>query len=266
MTQRVSFKVYLSYLVIFVAFLGLWKFVIFIFDYPTFVLPSPESIARELFVGLANGLFIKHAYVTFLETVLGFTMGGAFGVILGYAFGKFPRVELLFSPYIIALQTVPKVALAPLLVLWFGYGLGSKIVIAGLITFFVLFVNVMVGVRSVETNMVNLMRSIKANAWQFFLLVEVPHSLPMIFAGAKAGITLAIIGAIVGEFMGSKEGLGYLLVWASGQFDMPLIVASVVILTLMGLGLYKIIALLERFFLSWHVSYVRLQVGDIKTI
>ncbi|MHC1582603.1 MAG: ABC transporter permease [Candidatus Syntropharchaeia archaeon] len=170
---------------------------------------------------IKNGLLLKHTYVTLYETITGFLAGAAIGMLLGYPLAKSRRLEQILSPYIVAAQTAPKIALAPLIVIWLGFGLASKFFLVALIVFFPIFVNMITGIRSVDRNLLELMKSTGARKFDIFKKIEIPSSLPMLFAGFKTGITLAVIGTVVGEFVGANAGLGYLTIYAAGLMDTP---------------------------------------------
>ncbi len=207
---------YIMYIFVFLLFISAWKALTFIFRIPPFLLPPPEDVFREYVTLLVNGLLLVHTYVTLYETITGFLAGSAIGMLLGYPLAKSRRLERMLSPYIVAAQTAPKIALAPLIVIWLGFGIASKFFLVALIVFFPIFVNMITGVRSVDRNLLELMRSTGASKFDIFWKIEIPSSLPMLFAGYKTGITLAVIGAVVGEFVGANAGLGYLCCWTYG--------------------------------------------------
>jgi NitT/TauT family transport system permease protein len=171
--------------------------------------------------------------------------------LLGYGLAHFPIAERLLAPYIVASQSVPVVAIAPLLVIWFGTGLLSKIFVCALTVFFPILINTIVGVRSVERDLRDLMRTLEASRWQMIWLLEVPAALPTLLAGLKVGATLAVIGAVVGEFVASDRGLGYLLKQGQQLYDTPLIFVGIGTLMLLAQSLYGIVALIERLLLHW---------------
>jgi len=176
---------------------------------------------------------------------------------LGYALAKSPTAERLLAPYIVASQSVPTVAIAPLLVIWFGPGMFSKILVAALIVFFPVLVNSIVGVRSVPEELKDLMRSLRATRWQVFAKLEAPAAMPVILGGLKIGATLSVIGAVVGEFVGSDAGLGFLINVGRGQYDTALVFVAILVLVVMALGLYTIVDRLERRLLRWRSDQVR---------
>jgi NitT/TauT family transport system permease protein len=234
-----------------VVFLGLWQATVWLADYPTFILPSPSDVARTLGQTLGDGTLWRHAQVTLWEIFAGLGLGLITATLLGYALGRSPLLERLLAPYIVASQAVPVVAIAPLLVIWFGSGRLSKVLICALIVFFPILVNTVVGIRSVEQDLRDLMRSLGANRWQTFGMLEVPASLPVLLGGLKIGVTMAVIGAVVGEFVGSDQGLGFLVNQARGLFNTPLVFVAILALVLITLALYGVVMLLEMWLLRW---------------
>jgi len=234
-----------------IAFLGLWEMVIRWADYPAFILPSPPRVYARFLSVLADGTLLHHTWATATEAVLGFALGFALATILGYLLAKSPLAERLLSPYIVASQAIPIVALAPLLILWFGNGLASKILVSALIVFFPILVNTIVGVRSVDPRWMDLMRSLTASRWQVLTKVEIPAALPVLFGGIKVGITLSVVGAVVGEFVGADQGLGFLVNLSRGLFDTPLMFVSIFALVALALTLYTAVFFLEKTIIRW---------------
>ena len=234
-----------------VVFLGLWQAVVWLADYPTFILPSPGEVLRTLGQTLGDGTLWRHAQVTLWEIFAGLGLGLITATLLGYALGRSPLLERLLAPYIVASQAVPVVAIAPLLVIWFGSGRLSKVLICALIVFFPVLVNTVVGIRSVEQDLRDLMRSLGANRWQTFRWLEVPASLPVLLGGLKIGVTMAVIGAVVGEFVGADQGLGFLVNQARGLFNTPLVFVAILALVAITLALYGLVMLLEVWLLRW---------------
>jgi len=228
-------------------FLLLWKAVVVIGGYPPFILPPPESVLVHLVEAWAEGVIPPHAWATLLEIVLGFTVGSVAAVVVGYGLGRSSFVARLISPYLVAAQATPILALAPVLALWFGPGLLSKVVIAALIVFFPVAVSTMVGIRSVDAGLLELARSLRATRRQVVMTLEIPAALPSIFGGLRIGITLAVVGAIVGEWAGAERGLGVLVNLARGSlFDIPLMFATLVTIAAIGVALYLAVVLVER--------------------
>jgi ABC-type nitrate/sulfonate/bicarbonate transport system permease component len=185
------------------------------------------------------------------EIIVGFLLAFVVGVGLAFLMFQFPVLEKTFYPIVIGSQTIPVFAIAPLLVLWFGYGLPSKVVMAALIVFFPIVVNTLDGLKGADSDAVNLLRILKANRWQILWKVRVPSALPFIFSGCKIGISVSTIGAIIGEWVGSKEGLGYLMLHANAQLQISLIFASLIYLTILGVSLFYLIVLMERWVMPW---------------
>ncbi|RLG13859.1 MAG: ABC transporter permease [Candidatus Nanohalarchaeota archaeon] len=237
---------------VFVGFIFLWKFVIFVFNFPEFILPQPETVFIQWYLLLKSGLLLKHTMVTLSETLIGFTIGIFLGIVPGYFVAKSSKIDQTLSPYLVALQTAPKIALAPLIVMWFGFGILSKIIIVALIVFFPILVNIIVGIRSVDKNLLDLMKILNASKLQVLRLVELPASMPVLFAAFKTGITLAVIGAVVGEFIGANEGLGYLTIYAAGLMDTPQVFVAIFQLTIIGILLYLLIDYIEGKIIPWY--------------
>jgi NitT/TauT family transport system permease protein len=229
---------------IWIAYIELWKI-------PDFVLPHPKSVALALWQQLRSGDVLPHFFATAQEAGLGFLLGTTMALLVGTLISRSRFAEEVLRPYIIASQTTPMVVLAPLFLMWFGFGLMPKVLIAGIITFFPLLVNVMAGLRSVNPTERRLFQSLKASGWQMFIHLEIPSALPFIFAGLRITVVLAVIGAVVGEFVGARAGLGYLAVTAAGNMDTSMLFVAVALLMAMGLTLYLIVLRLERSILFW---------------
>ncbi len=229
----------------------LWALVTQIWVIPAFILPPPGLVWERLVKAISDGSLLRHTLVTLGEVLAGLALGVGVASTLGYILAKSPTVERLLSPYIIASQAIPIVAIAPLLVIWFGPGLFSKILICALIVFFPVLVNTIVGLRSVPSDLRDLMRSLLATRWQTFRMLEAPAALPVFLGGLRIGATLAVIGAVVGEFVGADRGLGFLINQARGQYDTALVFVAVLALVVMALIMYGIVVLLEARLLSW---------------
>ncbi len=232
-------------------FVGLWYLVARWGNYPAFILPDPGSVLSELKLISLNGLLWFHVKATLIEMAGGLALGLTSATLLGYILAKSPLWERLLGPYIVASQSVPAVAIAPLLIIWFGTGKTSKVLICGLVVFFPILVNTIVGIRSVDEGLKTLMRSLHASKWQTFIRLEIPAALPVLLGGLKIGVTLSVIGAVVGEFVGADRGLGYLLNLAKGLFNTPLMFATLIVLTIISLSLYLLITGLEKWLLFW---------------
>lgn len=219
--------------------------------FPPFILPGPGLVWQRFLLALFDGSLIQHTLVTLSEVLLGLALGVGAATALGYALAKLDWLERLLSPYIVASQSVPVVAVAPLLVIWFGTGLFSKVLTSALIVFFPVFINTIVGLRSVPSGLRDLMRSLQATRWQTFRLLEVPAALPVFLGGLRVGATLAVIGAVVGEFVGADRGLGYLVNLGRGLYDTALVFVAVFALVIMAMLLYAIVLWLETRLLAW---------------
>jgi len=237
----------LTALVSLAAFLLVWKLATVIGGYPEYILPAPEAVIERGAAAVASGVLWEHAGVTLLEIVLGFTAGATAAVATGIALGKSTLVERVLSPYIVAAQAVPILALAPLLDIWFGGGLLARVVICALIVFFPIAIATMVGIRSADPLLDEMLRSLGARPGQRTRLLEVPSALPVIFGGLRVGVTLSVIGAVVAEWAGAGAGLGVLINIANqGLFDTPLMFVALAALAIIGLAFYGLVVLVER--------------------
>jgi NitT/TauT family transport system permease protein len=226
-----------------------WQVAVQFFDIPDIILPSPSAIAGYLV--RRNQLFVKHMWPTLIQTVLGFTLAVAGGILLAIVVSLTEIGRRGIMPLLVVAQIVPKIAVAPLLMLWFGLGDLSRVLIAFLIAFFPIVINTASGLSSVSQEIVLLGRAFARSRWQFFWKIQFPHALPNIFDGMKVSITLAIIGVIVAEFVSSQRGLGYLIMFANGRLDTVMMMASITVLSVVGLALYAIIALAARAVVYW---------------
>lgn len=215
------------------------------------VLARPTDIGLALWYGLSEGMYGPHLRVTLTEMLSGFAIGSLFGLVIGVVFSEFHRVGRLLYPYLIAVQSLPKVAVAPLLIIWLGYGLSSKIVLVALITFFPVLINTMAGLSVIDQIRLDLMATLNASRWQTFIFVRLPSAATHIFAGLGVAIVLALTGAVVAEFVGAQQGLGVLLLQAQANLDTAGMFAILIILATIGLGCNLIIRLLERKLLYW---------------
>ncbi len=230
---------------------------------PAFILPSPGQVWERFlrtFDGcslsaLQNCRLLYHSATTLLEVVLGLLSGTSLAVALGYLIAKSRLFERILSPFLVASQAVPIVAIAPLLVIWFGPGLFSKILICGLIVFFPVLVNTVVGIRAVPRSLHELMRSLRASRWQMLVLLEIPSALPVFLGGLRIGATLSVIGAVVGEFVGADRGLGFLINVGRGQYDTALVFVAIFTLVALALGLYGLVILIEKHLLAWQETH-----------
>ncbi|HXG40700.1 MAG TPA: ABC transporter permease [Candidatus Limnocylindrales bacterium] len=225
---------------------GGWQLLVVAGDYPHFILPGPVLVAQRLVAAWADGTLARHAAATLSEVVLGFAAGAVVAFGAGYLLARSRLAGLVLSPYLVAAQSTPILALAPLIALWFGTGLLSKVVICALIVFFPIAVSTMVGFRTVDPGLVEVARALRATPAQILRTVELPAALPQIFGGIRVGVTLAIIGAVVAEWAGAEVGLGILILTARGSFDIPLVFASLVTIAGLGVALYGLVVLTER--------------------
>ncbi len=232
----------------------LWAFITRVSGLPSFILPSPFDVWTRLTQHLLSGSLLFHLWITLLEVLGGLALGVSIATVLGYALAKSPAVERLLSPYIVASQAIPIVAIAPLLIIWFGPGMLSKVLICALIVFFPVLVNIVIGIRSVPENLHALMRSLNASRQQTLRLLEIPAALPVLLGGLRIGATLSVIGAVVGEYIGSDRGLGFLIRLGDGNFDTALVFVAILALVAMALSLYGIVVSLEKRLLKWKNS------------
>ena len=240
-------RTWLSVVGAFAAFLIAWKLIVVIGGYPVFILPPPETVLARFVSAWTDGTMARHTAATLVEVALGFGIGGGLAIVVGYLLARSRLAERLLSPYIVAAQATPILALAPVLVLWFGPGLVARVVICSLIVFFPIAVATMVGIRAVDANLLELGRSLRATPAQVLTTLEVPAALPSIFGGLRVGVTLAVVGAIVGEWAGADQGLGVLVNLARGSlFDIPLLFATLLTIALIGVVLYVAVLVLEH--------------------
>jgi NitT/TauT family transport system permease protein len=228
-----------------------WEGLINLFHYPAFFLPRPGQVWERFLAVIADGTLAKNMLVTLVEALSGLVLGLVTASILGYFIAKSRTLERALTPYLVASQAIPVVALAPLLIIWFGFGLRSKILICALIVFFPILVNTVIGLKSVEPNLRDLMRSLRASRWQTFVKLELPAALPILLGGLKIGATLSVIGAVVGEVVSRDRGLGSLVDIGNSRFDTALVFVAVATLITIALGLFGLVALLEKLLLSW---------------
>lgn len=231
----------------------LWEALVRLTGLPAFLLPGPRAVARRFLLALADGTLAAHTLATLSEVIAGLTLGLVVALVLGYALAQSRTIERLLAPYIVASQAIPIVAVAPLLIIWFGPGRLSKVLVAALIVFFPVLVNTVVGLRSVPEELKDLMRSLRATRWQTFTKLEVPASLPVLFGGLKVGATLSVIGAVVGEFVAADRGLGFLINVGRGLYDTSLVFVAIFVLIAMSLSLYGLVSILERRLLAWRL-------------
>jgi len=242
-----SARTALSVLAALVVFLVAWELVVTLGGYPVFILPPPETVVSRFVGAWGDGTLARHTAATLVEIALGFGIGAALAIVVGYLLARSRLAERLLSPYIVAAQATPILALAPVLVLWFGPGLGARVVICTLIVFFPIAVATMVGIRAVDADLLELARSLRASRRQVLTTLEIPAALPSIFGGLRVGVTLAVVGAIVAEWAGAEQGLGVLINLARGSlFDIPLLFATLLTIALIGVALYLAVVAIEH--------------------
>ncbi|HEY6993498.1 MAG TPA: ABC transporter permease [Xanthobacteraceae bacterium] len=232
--------------VLLIAFLAAWQWGPGWLGIPTFIIPPLSMVFHEFLRMLAVSALMTHTGVTAAEVIAGFLLGSLLGAFFGYILGMSPTAEFALSPYILALQIAPKVAFAPLFILWMGFTVYPKILVAILIVFFPVMVNVLSAIRTVDPDLINLARAFKATRAQIFWKIEFPASLPPLFAGLRIASTLAVVGVVVGELVGGNMGLGYLLAFGEGQANTPMVFVSILMLTVVGGIAYLAVIVVEQ--------------------
>jgi len=227
-------------------FLVAWEWAPVLFEIPPYIIPSASSVFFEFIHSIGNERLFYHTGITLVSTLVGFIIGSLLGMMIGYVLGVSPKSEFILSPYILALQIAPKVAFAPLFVVWFGFTVYPKILVAVLIVFFPIMVNVLGAIRTVDPDMINLARTFNATRWQIFKKIEFRDAMPPLFSGLRIGSTLAIIGVAVGEMVGGSEGLGAVLVSGGGSGNTALVFVAIVMMTLVGILAYVGVIFLEK--------------------
>ncbi len=235
-------------------FLLLWQSLVWILRLPAFILPAPLAVAQRFGSAVADGSLARHFGTTLLELLIGLGAGISLATLIGYLLARSRLAERVLSPFLVASQAVPIVAIAPLLVIWFGPGLFSKVLICALIVFFPVLVNTVVGLKAVPSTLRDLFRSLHASQWQTMRLLEIPAALPVFLGGLRVGATLSVIGAVVGELVGANSGLGFLISVGRGQYDTALVFVGVISLVILALALYGTVILLEKRLLRWQTD------------
>ena len=244
--------------VLLIAIVAIWKLSTVVFDISEFVFPTPEATWNSLIqLILIPETWTVHVWITLFETVAGFAFAVLAGVVFGAVLGRVYWLEVALRPIIVALQVIPKVALIPIFVILFGFGTLPKIIIAAILAFFPIMLNVMLGVRSVEPGHREVMRSLGAGRWQTFKYLDFHSTLPYVFAGMEVGIVFALIGAIVGEYLGANEGLGNLVVVSLNALDAPQLFAVIILLAALGSVLYFAVSGCKRLMIPWHDSVIQ---------
>jgi NitT/TauT family transport system permease protein len=240
-----------SPILVVVTLIALWEAATHVFVIPPFLLPAPSAIALSMQANAA--LLLTNGWITTVEIVLGFLLSIVVGIPLALAIFLWPPFSRSVLPLLVSSQAMPKVAIAPLLLVWFGFGLLPKVLIAFLIAFFPIVINTAVGLGSIEPEKIYLARSMGFGATATFFKIRLPNALPAIFGGLKISITLAVVGAVVGEFVGGDAGLGYLLMVATGSMDTQLLFGGIVALTILGVALFVLVELAERLAIPRHI-------------
>ncbi|UPJ76854.1 ABC transporter permease [Bradyrhizobium sp. 187] len=240
----------------FVALLLIWYTAVKVFRVPSYLLPLPGDVIQRMRED--SWFLLHHSWITICITMGGFLLSIAIGVPLAIALVASPMLERAVMPWLILSQTFPKVALAPLIVVWFGLGLGPKFVITFLVAFFPILISTIVGLRSIEREMIELARSVRANTLQMFFHFRLPMALPNIFAGTKVAIAFSVVGAVIAEWVGANAGLGYLLLQANANLDTTLLFAVLIVLLIIGVVLYYATEFIEQLVIPWHCT-IRLQ-------
>jgi NitT/TauT family transport system permease protein len=226
-----------------------WQAYIVAFRVPVVVMPPPSSVAGSLVADWKT--LLSESWTTFLECVYGFALAVVIGILIAVTVTSSRALNLMFYPILIATQSIPKVAIAPLVLVWFGTGIQSKVAIAFIVAFFPMVVDTATGLRATPEDLLDLARSLKCTRLQIFWKVQAPAALPFIFSGAKVAVTLAVIGAVIGEFVGSDSGLGNLVLSANAQVNQPLVWAALVFLSVLGMMLYAAVVVAERILMPW---------------
>ena len=238
-------------ILLFVAVVSSWEALVRFFDVPPIIVPTASAVFDALYDGITSGLLVHNTVITFTETMAGFAFGSVFGLVLGALISQAPLLEKTLYPYIVAFQTIPKIAIAPIIVIWFGFGMTSKIIVSATIAFFPLLANTIVGLRAAPADQIELYVTFTATRWQVFRHVRIPQALPYIFVGLDVAVVLSVIGAIAGEFVGSQGGLGYLILQQNFNMNMAGVFAVLVVLSLMGVGLHLVIRGLQKRVVFW---------------
>jgi len=231
------------------AFGALWEGAVYLWHIPSYLLPAPSSIIKIMWVRWA--LLLQHGVVTLGEIALGFLLALIGGIALALAIHSSRIIERALMPLLIASQVIPVFAIAPLLILWFGYGIGSKVVMAAIIVFFPIAINTVAGLNAADPDTISLLRILEATPSQILLKVRIPQALPFVFSGLKIGVAVSVIGAVIGEWVGARQGLGYLMIHANAQLQVNLVFAAIFWLSIMGVSLYALVGLLERRLIRW---------------
>ena len=243
------------------AFLGLWKLYVTVKEVPTFMLPPPESIALKFFKMIIDGTLLKNGWITLYSIIIGFTLGSFLGFVAGYFSSRSKMLEDVTAPYVMLIQSTPKISLIPLFVIWFGLGITSKLLLIILSAFFPLMVNTITGFRSIPKEYYELITILRGTRKQSLFKMELPLAMPIIIAGSKVAMVQSVIGAIVSEWIAGEQGLGYLLVYGSVLYDANLLIAAILATAFLGVFLYSILNFVEQKLLFWHESRIIITEG-----
>ena len=258
--KTTSLLTWLTPIAILIGMVAAWELWVQLADVPRWQLPAPSEIAKELVS--SSDLLWTHAVVTLKEIVFGFLAALATGLFLAAGIAYSRVLERSVYPIVIASQTVPIIAIAPLLLIWVGYGLTPKIIIVALICFYPIAVNSVDGLKAVDSDMANMMKTLGASRWQMFHKLQIPTALPFMFSGIKVGISVSVIAAVIGEWVGGSAGLGYLITYSQPLFLTSRVFASIVVLSAMGISLFVLAGFLERMMLPWYHTQKRANTVD----
>ena len=239
---------------IFVGIILFWEIIVIIFHIPKHILPVPRDVFKK-FVELFNSSVLQdNIFVTLKEILIGYSFGTVFGLFVGYVLAKSRIIEEALSPYILIFQTAPKISMAPLFVLWFGLGITSKVILIALVTFFPVMISIILGIRSTEQDYYYLLKILKAKPWQKLLKVEFMNALPYLLTGLRIAMVLSVTAAVIGEMMGSRKGLGFLLILGNEMYDITLLLTVIITISVFSFVLDLLIRFLQEKLLFWHES------------
>jgi NitT/TauT family transport system permease protein len=236
-----------------VSLVVLWQLLVVTFNVPALLLPTPSAILAELVKW--RGMMLHHSLVTLYETVLGFLLGIALGVPIAIAISTSRILQNTIYPLIILAQSIPKVTIAPLFLIWMGYGVLPKVFVGFLVAFFPIVIDTATGLNSVEPELLDLTRALSGTEWQTLWRIRFPQALPFLFSGLKVSITLAVIGAVIGEFVGANQGLGYLILTGTAELKTAFVFGCMFLLSVIGIGLFAVLVAVERLVIPWHASH-----------
>lgn len=238
-----------------IGLVALWELWVQVWDVPKWQLPAPSEIGREL--ASSRGLLLDHTLITLEEIVLGFLAALAAGLMLAASIAYSRILERSVYPIVIASQTIPVIAIAPLLLIWVGYGITPKVIVVALICFYPIAVNTVDGLKAVDPDMVNMIKTLGASRWQVFSKLQMPMAMPYMFSGIKIGISVSVIAAVIGEWVGASAGLGYLITYSQPLFLTSRVFAAIVVLSVMGISLFLLASIVERMMLPWYYTEKR---------